>query len=118
MPAKALTTGEIARALDLELLGDESVRISRISSLQNAVAGSISFIVNKNKLELLSDCKATALIVPAELIGTGVLPSSVVLFPSDNPYLSYARLTQFWTLDNNQPRYPLMQVLLSGMESA
>ncbi len=92
---KAFTTGDIARALGLELQGDENTRIFRISSLHNAVSGSISFLVDKKKLELLTACKASALIVPAGLVGTRAFPAGISLLPSDNPYLSYAKLTQF-----------------------
>ena len=89
---------DIARALGLEILGDESIQITRISSLVSATAGCISFIVDKKKLSQLSGCKASALIVPKELIDQGVLPSVPCLLPSANPYLSYAKLTQFLSL--------------------
>lgn len=94
-------TGEIAKALGLEIVGDVSLRITRISSLQNATTGSISFVADRKKLGLLSgECKASALIVPLELIEQGELPAVPCLLPSANPYLSYAKLTQFWSRHN------------------
>lgn len=94
--SKALTTAEIAKVLELKLQGDSSVLISRISSLQNATAGSISFVVDKNKLDMPGACKASALIVPADLTSRAELTAISSLLLSDNPYLSYAKLTQLW----------------------
>lgn len=97
--SKVLTTGIIASALGLQLQGDDNVRITRISSLQNADPGSICFIVDKKKLEMLANCKASAMIIPSSLDGNNVLPASVCILLSDNPYLSYAKLTQLWVGD-------------------
>ena len=102
MANSSIATGEIAKALGLEIIGDVSLGITRISSLHNATTGSISFIADRKKLGLLGECKASALIVPLELIEQGVLPSVPCLLPSSNPYLSYAKLTQFWSRHNAQ----------------
>ena len=110
MANSSKATGEIAKALGLEIIGDVSLRITRISSLHNATTGSISFITDRKKLGLLSECKASALIVPRELIEQGVLPSVPCLLPSSNPYLSYAKLTQFWSRHNAQHDRPDGQV--------
>jgi len=94
--SKALTTAEIAKALELELRGDASVPIYRIASLQNATAGSISFVVDKKKLDISRGCKASALIVPPDLTTHASVSGAASLLLSDNPYLSYAQLTQLW----------------------
>jgi UDP-3-O-[3-hydroxymyristoyl] glucosamine N-acyltransferase len=94
--SKALTTAEIAEALELELRGDASVPIYRIASLQNATAGSISFVVDKKKLDISRGCKASALIVPPDLTTHASVSGAASLLLSDNPYLSYAQLTQLW----------------------
>lgn len=99
--SKSLTTGEIASALGLDIRGDENIRITRIASLKNAVAGCISFVVDKNKLDLVRDCSASALIVPTDL-ADGLIPSSISTLESDNPYLSYAKLTQLWAQQGNR----------------
>lgn len=95
-PTEIHTSGEVAEALKLELLGDANVPIMRVSSLENATVGSISFVVNPKLLNRARDCMASALIIPSALRDQPLNAATLCRFPSDNPYLSYAKLTQFW----------------------
>lgn len=96
MPTLTYTTSEIAERLSLQLHGDGDVRITRIASLQNAGPGAISFFADKKKYELLAACEASALIVPADVVDQTT--NTRCLLVSDNPYLSYAKLTQLWAM--------------------
>jgi UDP-3-O-[3-hydroxymyristoyl] glucosamine N-acyltransferase len=98
MPSTAYTTSEIAERLSLQLHGDGAVRITHIASLQSAGPGAISFFADKKKQELLAACKASALIVPADV--AALANNSQCLLVSENPYLSYARLTQLWAVQD------------------
>jgi len=99
-PLKILTAGQIAKAIGLEIRGDANIPIERISSLHCAATGSISFIVDKKKLFLLKECKASALIIPSDM-SDQVIDQAGCFLLSDDPYHSYAKLTQLWVKDNN-----------------
>lgn len=85
----ATTVGEIACSLGVELLGDPTVVVERISSISDASAGSITFVTGRKFLDELRDLEASAVIVPATLANE----TSVARLVSDDPYLTYARLT-------------------------
>ena len=84
--------GELAQAVDAELIGDASAVVSHIASVENAEPGSITFITGRKFLPLLKQATPTAVIVPVEL-GTAVDTTRLL---SKNPYLAYAKLTRLW----------------------
>ena len=89
-----VSAGELVAQLGGELLGDGGTRIRRIAPLENAGADSISFLSNPRFQAQLAGSGAGCVIVgPSmrELVVTR--PSAIV---SAEPYLYFARLTQWW----------------------
>ena len=60
------TLGEIAKISGAELDGDPHHKITRVSSLQDAKAGEISFLANKRYARYLDITEASAVILATE----------------------------------------------------
>lgn len=88
------TLGDIAGALGGELRGDASTAIARIASLANAVRGDISFVAQARYAAQAVSASASALIVTETLAAQ--LGADKALLVTEDPYLYYARLTQWW----------------------
>lgn len=81
------TLGELAERLGAELHGDAGCRIERVATLQNANAGSISFLSNRRYQTFLASTGASAVILDAEFLSACAVNALV----SANPYLAFAR---------------------------
>jgi len=86
---------ELASRLGCDLRGQGDVDVVRVSGLEYAGPGDLSFVANQRYAGLLSSTRASAVIVSPEL--DTPLPSLL----SPNPYLAYARAA---TLLHPQPR--------------
>lgn len=85
---------EIAAQLGGELIGDGERRIRRIGPLEGADAGTITFLSNARYLPQLAASAAGCVIVaPAQREAAQARGSAIV---TPDPYLYYARLTQWW----------------------
>ncbi len=82
------TLGEIAEVAWAELSGDPDREITRVASLQLAVAGEISFLANKRHTRYLKDTRASAVILSAEYRDRCPVETLVC----DDPYLGFARV--------------------------
>ncbi len=71
-----------------ELIGDD-VEVSRVASITNASAGSITFITDAKYRKSLADTKASAVILAKENIAFSDLPRIV----TDNPYAYFAKVS-------------------------
>lgn len=80
---------EIASKLGGQVLGDGSVRIAQIATLETAGPDQISFLTNSKYRGLLSETRAGAIIVPIEEAETVSIPRIV----TDNPYAYFARVS-------------------------
>jgi UDP-3-O-[3-hydroxymyristoyl] glucosamine N-acyltransferase len=95
---------EIVAALGGELLGDGDVTISRIAALDSAGPEAISFLANPRFAAQLAGSRAACVIVApasraeAERRGTALIV--------DDPYLYYARLSQWWRRRATSPPMP------------
>ena len=86
--------GDIAAHLGGELIGDAELRITRIGPLEGATPSTISFLSNPRYQQQLAQSQAGCVIVaPAMREAAASRGSAIVL---DNPYLGFARLTQWW----------------------
>ncbi len=85
---------EIVAALGGELRGDASLSVERIAPLESADGASISFLAHPRYLSQLQASRAGCVIVgPAQAdVASGRGPAIV----SPDPYLYFARLTQWW----------------------
>ncbi len=85
---------EIAQHLGGELIGDPGLRIDRIGALANATPSTITFVANPRYRSHLADTQAGCVIVGPGLRDAAVARGAAIVTP--DPYLSYARLTQWW----------------------
>jgi len=94
-------TGELVAQLGGELLGDNGLMLRGIASLEAAGVHDVGFLSNPRYLALLQQSAAGCVIVgPAQREAVAARPSAIV---STDPYLYYARLTQWWALHTRNP---------------
>lgn len=80
--------GELAVRFGLELRGDPDLRISRVATLHQASAGSLSFLANPRYRKHLADTRASAVVLSAADAAECAVPALI----ASNPYLAYARI--------------------------
>ena len=85
--------GEIVAALGGELRGDPATAIARIAPLEAAGPDAITFAQPKLRA-VLETSGAAAAILPEALAAAA--PQGCALVVADDPYLYFARLTQWW----------------------
>ena len=66
---KGFTLKELAEATNSEILGDPLCHIDKLSTIDKADKGSITFLTNKRYVDSLSNCNASAIIVSKEYHG-------------------------------------------------
>ena len=88
MPSIRLS--DLAGQLDAELHGDGDIVITGVASMQSAIAGHITFMVNPKYREHLADCQASAVVMTQDDLPFAKSAALVV----KNPYLTYARMAQ------------------------
>lgn len=93
------TLGEIAKISGAELNGDPHHEITRVSSLQDAKAGEISFLANKRHARYLDITEASAVILSAEYKDRCPVETLVC----DDPYLAFAKVLRYMKPDYMQP---------------
>lgn len=84
------TIGEIARAVNGELVGDAGVVITGIAGIREAEAGDLTFLANPKYLPLLALTKAAAIIT-----GPDIGPLTKPIIRTDNPSLAFAQAISF-----------------------
>jgi UDP-3-O-[3-hydroxymyristoyl] glucosamine N-acyltransferase len=87
-------TGELVAQLGGELLGDAGLVLRRIAALEAATADSISFLANpRHQAQLPGSAAGCVIVGPALREAVQSRPAAIVC---DDPYLYYARLSQWW----------------------
>lgn len=89
--SKKYSLSEITKALGGRVIGDDSILITRVSSLTNAQTGDISFINESKYQKALSTCKASAYVLREKDSTLTDLPRIIV----DNPYAYFAKISTF-----------------------
>ncbi|MDX9975944.1 MAG: UDP-3-O-(3-hydroxymyristoyl)glucosamine N-acyltransferase [FCB group bacterium] len=84
-----MTVGEIAERLGGNVVGDRSIAITGVNGIKEAGSGDVAYIADPRYLSLLSQTRASAVIVPP-----GVSGSTCALIQVPNPYLSFYRLVE------------------------
>jgi len=87
----AVRLAELAVRFGCELRGDPEVCVDGVSSLQEARAGTVSFLANPRNLKHLADTRAAAVILDAVSAAACPVPALV----AGNPYATYARIARF-----------------------
>jgi UDP-3-O-[3-hydroxymyristoyl] glucosamine N-acyltransferase len=94
-------TGELAAQLGGELLGDATRSVSGIAALEAAGPGDISFLANPRHAAHLPQSAAGCVVVgPAQREAVAERPCAII---SADPYVYYARLTQWWAARTRKP---------------
>ncbi len=94
----------LSRLLGGELLGSADLLVERIDPLERAGPASIAFLSNPRYAQQLHTTSAGCVIAaPAHREALARLPSAIVCA---DPYLAFARLTQWWAAQAARPAVP------------
>ena len=91
-PKGSYSLKKLAGFTNDKIVGKSSVIIKKISSIDTADTGSITFIDNKKYLKDLYTTKASACIISNDDLIKNKTSGSLSFLVSKNPYLSYAKL--------------------------
>ncbi|MBN1522111.1 MAG: UDP-3-O-(3-hydroxymyristoyl)glucosamine N-acyltransferase [Candidatus Aureabacteria bacterium] len=86
------TLQEISQLLQGRIIGDEKVVISGVSGIKEAQAGDITFLANARYACLVSESRASAVIIDKEFSTKNIRGKSFIVV--ENPSLSFARLVE------------------------
>ncbi len=86
----AMTLGEIAVRFGLELAGDPDLSVDGVAALGSAGPGKLTFCTGGKYREQLAGTRATAVVVPPELVAA--CPAASLASP--RPYAAYARIAE------------------------
>ena len=88
----SISLGDIAQALNLTLIGDQSVQISGIASLANAGPDQLSFLFNSAYKPLLGESRAAAVVLrQADAAGC-----SIPVLVSEQPRMTWALIARLF----------------------
>jgi len=86
--ASGFSLAELAERFGCTVKGDSSVRLTHVSTLQNADSEAIAFIANAKYLPLLESTHAGAVVLSPQHAAESPIPALV----ARNPYATYARI--------------------------
>src|SRR6185503_8423832 len=98
------TLGEIAGRLGGELTGDPATRIDAVGPLESATSSTISFLANPLYEKQLASSRAGCVIVAPAFRDAALARGAAIVTP--DPYLYFARLTQWWAERTRKPAAP------------
>ena len=93
--------GELSRLLGGELIGDPAVQVSRIGPLEGATAETISFLSHPRYQPQLAASRAGCVIVGPAMREVAAARGAAIVCA--DPYLAFARLTQWWAAMRRTP---------------
>ena len=99
MMEKKVTISDIANLIQGNIIGDGSIVIKRLESIEKAGDGDISFLVKSTQKDLLEKTGASAVIVPPDID-----ISSKTILQVKNPYLASAIVHNFLLSVPFQPK--------------
>ena len=89
---------EVVAALGGELIGEPAalaaLQIDKIGGLEGATPSTLTFLANPKFLASLASCKAACVIVAPTLRDVAAQRGATIV--TNDPYLYYAKLTQWW----------------------
>ena len=101
----------MVRALGGELIGDPGLSINRLAPLASAQAGELAFVAQARYANQMASTQASALIVPPALRDVAQTRGACIVTP--DPYLYFARLTQWWRAQHAPVEPPRVDPLAS-----
>jgi UDP-3-O-[3-hydroxymyristoyl] glucosamine N-acyltransferase len=99
-----VSLGELSRHLGGELIGDPLAQVHRIAPLESATADAIAFLSNPLYQQQLANSKAGCVIVGPTLRNEAAARGAAIVCV--DPYLAFARLTQWWKASSRAPTSP------------
>jgi UDP-3-O-[3-hydroxymyristoyl] glucosamine N-acyltransferase len=103
--------GFMVEALGGELIGDPGLSIDRLAPLATAQAGELAFVAQARYANQIASTQASALIVPPALRDAAMARTACIVTP--DPYLYFARLTQWWRTQHVPVAPPRVDALAS-----
>jgi len=100
LPDGSVTLGELASKYGCDLIGDDEIRVIKVSTLQDADNDSISFLANPAYKSQLIETKASAVVLTKEDQQDSPCASLVC----DDPYLVFTRISSM--LDHSKSFHP------------
>ncbi len=94
--------GSIVEALGGELQGSPSQVVERLAPLATAGLGELAFVAHARYAGQIASTAAGALIVPPALAAQAAERGACIV--TDDPYLYFARLTQWWRREHETTR--------------
>jgi len=85
---------QIAGLLQGQIEGDESIKISKLSKIEEGVSGSISFLANPKYTHYIYSTKASLVIVSKDLVLTA--PVTATLIRVDSPETAFSKLLEMY----------------------
>ena len=108
--------GSLVEALGGELFGDPALSIHRLAPLATAQNGELAFVAQARYASQIASTQASALIVPPALREAAQARGACIVSP--DPYLYFARLTQWWRAQHAPPAASRIDPLASIHPSA
>jgi UDP-3-O-[3-hydroxymyristoyl] glucosamine N-acyltransferase len=112
----AKSLGAMVEALGGELLGDSGLVIQRLAPLAAAQAGGLAFVAQARYASQIASTRASALIVSPALREAAQARGACIV--TADPYLYFARLTQWWRAQHAPLVAPRIDSLASIHPSA
>lgn len=103
--------GSMVRALGGELIGDPGLSIDRLAPLATATTHELAFVAHARYANQIASTLASALIVPPALCEAAQTRGACIVTP--DPYLYFARLTQWWRAQHAPVAPPRLDPLAS-----
>lgn len=97
-----VTVAEIVARLGGHCVGDGSVAIDRIAPLEAATPSQVSFLAHTRYRAQLASTRAGCVIVAPALAEEAAARGVAIVTP--DPYLYYARLSQWWAASDSAPK--------------
>ena len=96
--------GDLSARLGGELVGDAELTVSRIGPLESADAQTVSFLANPRYESQLAASQAACVIVGPAMREVAAARGAAIV--CDDPYLAFARLTQWWAAQSRRAPVP------------
>lgn len=96
MPTRK-TLSELADHVGGKVIGDGSVVIYRVASIDEAGAGDITFLSHPRYRRFLPTCGASAVIVLPGVVTDRAAPGALNFLESSDPYLAFAKILQLFS---------------------
>ena len=98
-PKGSFSLKKLAGFTDDKVVGKSNIIIKKISPIEYASNGSITFIENKKYFKNLNSTKASACIISENVLSKHTSKVGISFLVSKNPYLSYAKLLKLFYPD-------------------